>query len=398
MKIKLFTFYYPFGNEEQFLHEEIIYLVNQGVQITVIPFEVKGEMRKLPSSVTVDKSMAKELKRNSELKVYPLFKSFGAILKALFQHKVRNASGLRDVVGFAHHGRIIREWASNNIQSDDVLYTYWFERITYGLADYLKKCKLNNILVSRAHGYDLYTERRKHNFIPFREKTLQRLDQIFTISEDGKDYLVEKYGFQSKIQKAYLGIKDHGISEVSKQDDLIRLASCSSIIPLKRVDLIARVIKLVCEENPSMNVEWNHFGEGNASEVEKELLTLPSNLKVKLHGNIPNEKLISFYKNTYVDLFINLSTTEGLPVSIMEAISFGIPVLAADVGGVSEIVNDSTGILLKSTFDLEEANKGITTILKGKDLRISTRKFFEENFVGERNYHSFYTQLKQLKS
>ena len=44
-----------------------------------------------------------------------------------------------------------------------------------------------------------------------------------------------------------------------------------------------------------------------------------------------------------VDLFLTVSANEGIPVSIMEAQSFGIPVIATDVGGISEIVNNVNG-------------------------------------------------------
>lgn len=54
------------------------------------------------------------------------------------------------------------------------------------------------------------------------------------------------------------------------------------------------------------------------------------------------------YSEHPVDVFINLSTNEGVPVSIMEAISFDIPIVATDVGGTSEIVTDETGILVSS--------------------------------------------------
>lgn len=397
MQIKLFTFYYPFGSSEQFLHDEVAYLSSQGVDLTLVPFEVKGKSRSLPDGMKVDTSLAKKLKQNSELKVYPLFRSFGAILKAVLQHKVRSVSGLRDVVGFAHHGKIIRDWASQNIEENEVLYTYWFERITYGIAQYLEMIDGSNLLVTRAHGYDLYAERRKHNFIPFRKTTLRRLDQVFTVSESGRKYLIANHGFDAKIQKSNLGIKDHGIS-TTESGDVVKVVSCSSIIPLKRVDLIAKNIKFFCQQNPSLKVEWDHFGEGNAEKVEQVLKEIPTNMNAILHGNISNEELITFYKNSYIDAFINLSTTEGLPVSIMEAISFGIPVIAVDVGGVSEIVNNSTGILLNQDFSLEDFEKGVSSVLDQKELRKSARKFFEDNFVAEHNYHSFYTQLKKLKS
>lgn len=47
-----------------------------------------------------------------------------------------------------------------------------------------------------------------------------------------------------------------------------------------------------------------------------------------------------------IDWFISLSSSEGLPISICEALSYGVPVIATDVGGVSEVVTSDVGILL----------------------------------------------------
>ena len=48
--------------------------------------------------------------------------------------------------------------------------------------------------------------------------------------------------------------------------------------------------------------------------------------------------MLDYYKNNIIDIFINLSASEGIPVSIMDAISFGIPCIATNVGGTGEIV------------------------------------------------------------
>ena len=67
-------------------------------------------------------------------------------------------------------------------------------------------------------------------------------------------------------------------------------------------------------------------------------------------GHYPNEELLRYYGSNHVDLFINTSSTEGVPVSIMEAQSFGIPVIATDTGGVKEVVTEGTGSLLPVDF------------------------------------------------
>jgi glycosyltransferase involved in cell wall biosynthesis len=68
---------------------------------------------------------------------------------------------------------------------------------------------------------------------------------------------------------------------------------------------------------------------------------------------------MEFYRKNHVDLFINVSETEGIPVSIMEAMSFGIPCIATNVGGVNEIVNNTNGFLVKKYFNNDHVSEFI---------------------------------------
>ena len=65
------------------------------------------------------------------------------------------------------------------------------------------------------------------------------------------------------------------------------------------------------------------------------------------------EKILEEYKILNPDIFINLSSSEGIPVSIMEAMSYGIPCIATNVGGTCEIVNNKNGALLDENPSIE---------------------------------------------
>ncbi|MGZ5247769.1 MAG: glycosyltransferase, partial [Flavitalea sp.] len=54
------------------------------------------------------------------------------------------------------------------------------------------------------------------------------------------------------------------------------------------------------------------------------------------------------------DLFLNVSESEGVPVSIMEAMSAGLPVIATNVGGTREIVDGSNGVLVNKNISALE--------------------------------------------
>ena len=62
---------------------------------------------------------------------------------------------------------------------------------------------------------------------------------------------------------------------------------------------------------------------------------------VEFCGYTPIEKILNYYTTNFVDLAILLSKSEAAPLSLQEAISFGIPIVATDVGGIREIYESS---------------------------------------------------------
>lgn len=104
---------------------------------------------------------------------------------------------------------------------------------------------------------------------------------------------------------------------------------------------------------------------------------------------------MEYYKNESVDLFINTSSSEGLPVSIMEACSFSIPTIATNVGGTAEIVREGeTGLLLDKDFDPEELGNKIKYMAEISEeekqkFRDRCRLLWTENFCADSNFRKF---------
>ena len=117
-------------------------------------------------------------------------------------------------------------------------------------------------------------------------------------------------------------------------------------------------------------------------------------LRVTLMGQISHNEVLRFFKNHPIDVFVNLSTIEGVPVSIMESISFGIPAVATDVGATNEIVNSQTGILLSPNPECKEVADAILTIAD-KDLH--PRHFWANNYNSIKNYTETISIIKSLK-
>jgi len=116
-----------------------------------------------------------------------------------------------------------------------------------------------------------------------------------------------------------------------------------------------------------------------------------------------NAQIMEFYNTNNVDLLINTSSSEGIPVSIMEAQSFGIPVIATDTGGTAEIITKETGILLPVDFDIAGLARKIEYLLN-LDLSEKARMKREiydnwhTNFNAFTNFEKFIGDLDKIVS
>jgi glycosyltransferase involved in cell wall biosynthesis len=106
-----------------------------------------------------------------------------------------------------------------------------------------------------------------------------------------------------------------------------------------------------------------------------------------MHGFLGQDELNNFYMNGGVLVFLS-KLEENLPMSIMEAMSYGIPVVATPVGGVPElVVNGETGLLVSSNQqEIESAilrimNDPGTYELYQKNARLHIERFSWENIV-----------------
>ena len=148
---------------------------------------------------------------------------------------------------------------------------------------------------------------------------------------------------------------------------------------------------------------WYHLGSGESLEMlnSKASAALQNtNVQFCFKGEISNSEVYNFFKDQPVDLFLNVSEAEGIPVSIMEAQSFGIPVLATAVGSNHEIVNNENGYIIDVKINPEELAQLFYKIsCDGENLylkRAMSHANWKACFDAEINYKSFTSDLMDL--
>jgi len=401
---------FPFGHGETFLANEASYLYKHFRKVLIITrSDSQEQTREIPETVTnlklSPKSSGKEKLRLLLLSIrkgYLVLSMISGEIKTI--RKTYKRSIDRKLFGRLWHDTLkaleISEYLKRNalplVSENSVLYSYWQDSSAIAIA-ILKKENPGFKCISRAHRGDLYFFAQHGAFLPYRKFLSEKLDRLFFISEDGMKYQSELLGIKySSYDVSRLGtLRIQGSQRRSKSEQTV-IVSCSNITPVKRVDLIIRT--LACINDHQM--KWLHIGSGR---LEKEifsaaemLLSSKENIDYSFLGRWENNRIHDFYANNQIDVFINVSESEGIPVSIMEAMSYSIPVIATDVGGTSEIVNNHCGLLVEKDIEAQALAENISFEITTNALQEKSENAFntwKSKFSAEENYMDFINKI-----
>jgi glycosyltransferase involved in cell wall biosynthesis len=391
------TYKFPYLPGEEFLATEIDLMANKvSTSILILPLVPKGGLRIYSKDfISIDKSLLNiNLRKSFGVKNY--FFLIKCFITECIQSPDRKNYFRRPIyyLSYLKRAYIIALELVHLVKNDSLVYCYWFNDVVLYFS-LLKSFGYEFKLIVRGHGGDVYEYQNKQKdfFFPFRYLQLKKINSLATISNDAKDHILAKFGdgFRSKLLVSRLGTSYYGLSPEPQSNKFV-IVSCSTFFYYKRIPLLIQALSYLNDD-----VIWYHFGSGGDEETQsfEMAAALPGNIEVKLMGYFEKDRLMNFYLSNPINIFINVSSSEGIPVSIMEAISFGIPTLAPRVGGIPEIINDKTGILFETDSSAIVISNILSKIIKGSQKlpsRDQVHQFWSEKFSDD-NYRHFYRDI-----
>jgi glycosyltransferase involved in cell wall biosynthesis len=186
--------------------------------------------------------------------------------------------------------------------------------------------------------------------------------------------------------------------ELAIEDDDLVVGNVANLRVPKGHHFLIDAAKLVCENFPT--AKFLLIGEEGKGKLKEELEAQISRLQ--LNGNV---KLLGFRDDVrtllrIMDVFVLSSISEGLPLSVVEAMALSRPVVATRVGGMHEIVSDGSSGYLVEPADSRALAEKICGLLRDKKLRgrmgregyrIAREKFSLQSMVD--NYQKLYEEL-----
>ena len=241
-------------------------------------------------------------------------------------------------------------------------------------------------------------QKNKHNLSigiqkKIRNWSINRSDLVITPSR-------HLYNFVQRIGSTTLGIDsnieqprgdyiNNGVEIININKKLfgnkkIKVLVVSRLVVQKNIDLVIKAIK----HNENKNIHLDIIGDGNELDNLKNLVNNEKlNDRINFVGKVDKDKLSGYLKKA--DIFIQASDYEGLPHSILEAMNHEISILATQVGGCYELLEDEKrGYIISTPVSELEIAKSIDAIIKNKDESINKTKLAKEYIKIHYNFKS----------
>ena len=197
------------------------------------------------------------------------------------------------------------------------------------------------------------------------------IEQFFGCSKTIAEQYKSFYRFPNKkVSVLYLGIQHDEDSECAEESSISTITCTAFHSPIKGVDVLLEALALLKKNHIPFRLVQIGGGSSELSgedtqELKTQCYRLGLNDDVLWTGVINNVK--DYLKKT--DIYCQPSRSEAISLSIAEAMQYGIPVVASDVGGIPELVHDGeNGYLVPSDNPMVLAEK-LYYLIKDKEMR-----------------------------
>lgn len=368
MNIVYITASLPYGPGESFILPEITELVSRGNSVWIVPMHPRGRITHkmgqdiLPYCISrriIDKGILLDslrfLMKNKAL----VIKSIRFLLTNNPKHLIKNISiipkglWLAGIINGLHIDHIHAHWSATTASL--AFFTSKLTGVEWSFTAHRWDIVENNLL-----------ERKSH-------------DAKFTrfISESGLSLAKSRFvPDDSKTEVIPMGVPIPNHTMRDKRADFRTILCPANLVPVKGHSILIESFSNIDDKN----VELLIAGQGI---LENELRSLSNRLglneRVKFLGHLPHDEIIQLYRQRMVDAVVLPSLDlgnglhEGVPVSLIEAMSYEIPVISTNTGGIPELLHDDAGVIVQAN-NADSLTSAINMLILDADFRSALGK------------------------
>ena len=372
-KVVYVTSQCPFGIGEIYAIRELISLMEEGVDLFIIPRTGSGKIVNKNANKLISKTISTPFIN------FPIVFS---VIRKLITEPLNFIAILRWLIGQSNSftdfvkGMVVLPksiFIGNQLKEKGIEHIHAFSSTSVAVVAYILANELKIPWSVTFHSSWTIDENHRRSVYSH----VKSVSFVRAISNEVSNVLKEFIEPQLSVRiiVLHLGVKcdDLNGDNLIRRNDFI-IVSSGGPWSFKGIDISLLAARKILDKGIK-NFKWTIYGDGP---LMKNILKMSEDLhlneNVHIAGQIDNKDLLNQYKNGEVDLGVLNSIKrdgiqEGIPFSLMEAMVYAIPVIATDCGGTKELVDGESGVLLKQG-DPESTAIAIIGFMSNKEKRI----------------------------
>lgn len=360
-----------------FIYNEIFRLRSQGAIVDTVSMNTPSE-----DLISAD---ARELKDTTlYLDAIGLLPKLAAFTLCLLRHPIRVAGGLRQIVT-AKPVKGVRDYARLIYHLIEA--AYLARRMRHERPDHLHSHFINGPtsiamflgrLLDVPYSFTMHASMIWLDPIAFSNK-LETADFCVSISEYNRQYVLETYGsgYADKIHVVHCGIEPDKLARdvpCKVPGDTLHLLGVGQLNRRKGFHILIPALAALRDRN--VDFDCTIVGDGaERNALQAQIATHDLGDRVRLAGALLHEDVK--HELARADAFVlpcvisEDGWRDGIPVALMEAMAYGIPVVSTDILGLPELIDHGTGGLLVPSGDVEALADALQMLAHDSDLRES---------------------------
>ena len=243
---------------------------------------------------------------------------------------------------------------------------------------FAKQCvRVKKPFVVFFHGWELDFEEevtKKHRI--FFQNSFGKAEKIFVLSQDFKEKILD-WGYKGEVIVERTNVDVELIEDFSmiERREVLETFSPIKILFLARLikekgifELVEAVEKLTTK---GLNIELTVAGDGADFDLLKQRVEGITN--IKLVGDVQGKEKVALFKESH--LYVLPSYTEGLPISVLEAMLFGLPVITSSVGGLKYFIEEEKMGYLVKPKSVESLVQKIELLVQRKEQMLDISEY-----------------------
>ncbi len=345
VKVACITAGMPFGPQEAFLIPEVLEYGRQGAEVLLIPRSCRGSVIHQDARPLLERTVAEPLFSRCILRAaakvcserrYPISAAIAVLRKS------------RDPWVLAKNLLVVPKalWLADLVQLRGVSHIH---------AHWASTTATMAMIASRVSGIAWSFTAHRGDIVDNNLLRAKALDASFVrvISESGRRLIATIAGRDAirNVCVIHMGVatEQHVVGEPSERP-LGRILCPANLLPVKGHRYLLQAISIL--KRAGVPCHLIIAGEGPLRHaIEQQVRTDQITDRVSLVGQLPHEEILAFYRNHQVDAVVLPSVDlgghvhEGIPVTLIEAMAFGVPTISTTTGGIPELLRGA-GILV----------------------------------------------------